>query len=104
MQPEHGPAVVGLHPQELAAPVRAGEPAADERGGDLPRRVRPADVGVAVVHADDLAAQDAVDLQAGAFGLGELGHRLPGYGATAGGDRRVADRRARGTAPTTLAA
>ena len=48
---------------------------ADERRGDLPRRVRAADVGVAVVDGDDLAADRAVHRLPGALGLGELGHR-----------------------------
>src|SRR5829696_939242 len=66
--------VVGLNPEELPAPVRRGQPPADECRGDLARRVRPADVRVAVVDRDDLAPEDTLDLLSGAFGLGELGH------------------------------
>ena len=51
---------------------------ADQRRRDLARRVRAADVGVAVVDGDDLAAERAVDLLARALGLGELGHEREG--------------------------
>ena len=42
--------------------------------GDLAGRVRAADVGVAVVDGDDLAAQRPLDLLAGALGLWEFRH------------------------------
>ena len=48
--------------------------AADERGGDLAGRVRAADIGVAIVDRDDLAAQHTIDLLAGALCFGEFGH------------------------------
>ncbi len=47
VQPEVRAAVVRLRPQELPAPVRRGQPPADQRRRDLARRVRAADVGVA---------------------------------------------------------
>ena len=87
VQAEDRPAVLRLHPEELAAPVRPREPVPDERRGDLARRVRAAHVGVAVVHADDLASQDAIDLQARALGFRQLGHGLPGYGPARAADR-----------------
>ena len=52
----------------------AGSRCPASAAGDLARRVRAADVGVAVVDGDDLAAERAVDLLPGALGLGELGH------------------------------
>ena len=57
VQAEVRAAVVGLDPQELPAPVRLGQPPADERRGDLARGVGAADVGVAVVDRDDLATR-----------------------------------------------
>ena len=45
---------------------------ADQRGRDLTRRVRAADVGVGVVDRDDLAADHALELLARPFGLGKL--------------------------------
>src|SRR5262249_52395731 len=73
VQPELRPAV-GLRPQELAAAVGLGEPAADQRLRGLARGVRARDVGVAVVDGDDLAVERPLELLAGAFGLGEFGH------------------------------
>ena len=67
-------AAVGLRPQELAAAVGVDQPVPDERRGHLAGRVRAADVGVAVVDRDDLAADDPLELPAGPFGLGQLGH------------------------------
>ena len=71
-RPSSGPR--RLDPEELAAPVAAQQPLPDQRRRDLARRVRAADVGVAIVDRDDLAVERAVDLNAGALGLGELGH------------------------------
>jgi hypothetical protein len=74
VQPEIGAALVGLDPQELAAPVRRGQPPPDERGRDLARRMRAADVGVSVVDCDDLPAERALDLLPRALGSGKLRH------------------------------
>jgi hypothetical protein len=67
-------AAVGLRPEELAAPVGRGELVAHQRGGDLAGRVRTADVAVVVIDGDDLAAERALDLLAGAFGLWKFRH------------------------------
>jgi hypothetical protein len=72
VQPQHRP-LVGLHPQELAATVGVGDAVPGERRRDLAGRVGPAHVGVGVVHRDDLAPADALDLLARALGLGQLG-------------------------------
>ena len=58
-----------------------GEPVPDQRGGHLPGRVRAADVRVGVVDRDDVTTDDALELPAGALGLGELRHGGGGYGA-----------------------
>ena len=73
VEAQHRP-VGGLGPEELPAPVRRGERVAHQRSGDLARRVRAADVGVAVVDGDDLAAQCAVHRLPRALGLGQLRH------------------------------
>ena len=75
VQPEHRPIVRGLDPHRLAAAVRRGQLAADERVGDLARRVRAAHVAVAVLHADDAPEQRAaLDGRPGALSLRELRH------------------------------
>ena len=81
VQAELRPAV-RLRPQELAAPVRLHQPVPDQRGGHLAGRVRAADVGVAVVDRDDLAADDELELPACAFGFRQLGHATRGYEAS----------------------
>jgi hypothetical protein len=74
VQPEDRPAV-GLDPHGLAPAVGLGQAPADEGVGQLARRVRAADVGVGVVHLDDLAPEGAVgDEGAGGLDLGQLGH------------------------------
>ena len=76
VQAEHGPIPGGLQPHRLAAAVGVEQPAADERVGDLARRVRAADVRVGVVDGDDLAVQRALgDQRAGSLDLGQLRHR-----------------------------
>ena len=68
--------VRGLEPHRLAAPVRGGQRAPDQRVGDLAGGVGPRDVGVRVVDGDDLATEGlGLDEGAGAFGFRELGHR-----------------------------
>ena len=96
VQPEHRAA--RLHPEELAAPVAALERRGRQRARDLARRVRAADVGVAVVDGDDLAAEGALDLPARALGLGQLGHEAR-KGTTA---RAPHGRRARASAARQL--
>ena len=89
VQAELRPAV-RLRPQELAAPVRLHQPVPDQRRGHLAGRVRAADVRVAVVDRDDLAADDQLELPARAFGLGQLGHATTRYDASYASFRRAA--------------
>ena len=75
VQPEHRPVARGLDPHRLAAAVRGGQLAADERVGDLAGRVRAAHVAVAVVDVDDAPEQRAaLDRRARTLGLGQLRH------------------------------
>jgi hypothetical protein len=77
VQAERRPAV-SFRPQELAAPERLHQPVPDQRGRHLARRVGPADVAVAVVDRDDLAADDELELPACTFGFRQLGHATRG--------------------------
>ena len=63
---------------------------AEQGGSDLARLMRPADVGVAVVDRDDLAADDKLELPSGSFGLGQLGHATRDYAASTASSRRRA--------------
>ena len=69
-------AVVGLHPEELAAPVRRHEAMPGQSGIELTGLMRTAYVGVAVIHVSDRAPERLLQDQPRAFGLGQLGHAL----------------------------
>jgi hypothetical protein len=47
---------------------------ADQRVGDLPRRMWSTDVGIAIVDRHDAAVQRSLQRLAGALGLRQLGH------------------------------
>jgi len=65
----------GLAPHRLALPVRRGEPAPDQRRGDLPRSVRAAHPVVGVVDCGDLTVQRSDEHAPRALHLGQFGHR-----------------------------
>ena len=65
----------GVAPDRLALTVRGRERPADQRLPDLPRRVRPADVGVGVVDVGDPAVQRGpFEGRPSTLDLGKLGH------------------------------
>ena len=68
-------ATARLAPHRLAPPVGLGQPAADQRRGDLARGVRAAHPVVVVVDGGDLAVQRVEEHATGALHLGQLGHR-----------------------------
>jgi len=79
----------------IRAAVAAQQPLPGQRSRDLARRVRAADVGVAVVDRDDLAIQRALDLLAGALCFRKLGHAVRLAVGVAPSASRAARRRGR---------
>jgi hypothetical protein len=76
VQPQRRAVAGRVAPHGLAAAVRRGQLAADQRVRDLARRVRAAHERVAILDGDDAAAQcRPLDERTRALDLRQLGHR-----------------------------